>query len=87
MNSTSWTEFISNLMDTKGRVKASITYAIFAAGIHYIWRASNKAQLEQKGWSAQQLVHEIKEQMKTRILYLHSKSPKYSLYIDRILSV
>ncbi|KAJ8419448.1 hypothetical protein Cgig2_023654 [Carnegiea gigantea] len=80
-------DLIHSMLNIKGKVKASISYAIFAAGVYYIWRARNVAPFKQTQWATPSVVKEIKEQIKTRILFLHSISAKYSLYIDRLLSI
>ncbi|KAJ8431470.1 hypothetical protein Cgig2_033984 [Carnegiea gigantea] len=80
-------DLIHSMLNIKGKVKASISYAIFAAGVYYIWRARNVALFKQSQWATPSVVKEIKEQIKTRILFLHSISAKYSLYIDRLLSI
>ncbi|KAJ8422603.1 hypothetical protein Cgig2_022665 [Carnegiea gigantea] len=56
-------------------------------GVYYIWRARNVALFKQTQWATPSVVKEIKEQIKTRILFLHSISARYSLYIDRLLSI
>ena len=73
------------LCKLRGKSRTAITYAIFAAGVYYIWRARNAIAFQHLTWPSSKVVWEIKEQIRMRILYLNSISGKYTKQIDRIL--
>ena len=73
------------LCKLRGKSRTAITYAIFAAGVYYIWRARNAIAFQHLTWPSSKVVREIKEQIRMRILYLNSISGKYTKQIDRIL--
>ncbi|KAJ8452547.1 hypothetical protein Cgig2_000136 [Carnegiea gigantea] len=62
-----------------------ITYAIFTAGVYFIWYSRNHNLFKNQRISAPQLVCMIKEQIRQRILYIGTLSCNYSNRIDFLL--
>jgi len=62
-----------------------ISYAIFAAGLYYIWWARNLVIFQNKKPPSHQLLHLIKEHVRNRILFLDFTSHRYQKHIDRLL--
>jgi len=80
-----WSSLSKKLLSIKCKAKSHITYAYFAAGIYFIWRARNSTIFQQNMWPSTKVIGEILYQIRTRILYLHSINGKYSAYIDYIV--
>ena len=80
-----WSSLLKKLLSIKCKAKSHITYAYFAAGIYFIWRARNSAIFQQNMWPSTKVIGEILSQIHTRILYSHSINGKYSAYIDYIV--
>ncbi|KAJ8420531.1 hypothetical protein Cgig2_032925 [Carnegiea gigantea] len=94
-NLTGWWKFIPEMTNStqmfrrqiKGtRTQKQTTYAIVAAAIYYIRSARNHTIFKQQKITPTQPILLIKDQVKTRVLFLSSCSNKYSKYIDLILS-
>ena len=62
-----------------------ITFAIFAAGIYFIWLARNQLVFNNLRISATQTVKMIKDQIRHRFLFLNNSTCTYARFIDVIL--
>ena len=62
-----------------------ISYAIFAATIYFIGNAQNQSIFKGRYIPTRHTVATIKEQIRHRILFLHSCLCNYSKYLDLIL--
>ncbi|KAJ8439686.1 LOW QUALITY PROTEIN: hypothetical protein Cgig2_010183 [Carnegiea gigantea] len=62
-----------------------ISYAIFSAAIYYIWRARNLAIFNHQMLPSRKVIHLAKEQIKIRVLFLHTYTKKYTMYIEQLL--
>ncbi|KAJ8449648.1 hypothetical protein Cgig2_005670 [Carnegiea gigantea] len=81
---------VEGMTDSLARYKApkahrQISYAIFAAGIYFIWYARNQRLFKNHRISASQIVCTIKEQIRHRFLFLNTPTCNYSIHIDVIL--
>ena len=75
------------LLSTKGhKAHTHISYAIFAAGIYYIWKARNLNIFQGKKIPSHSTTQTIKEQVRNRIFFLNNMSQKFNLYVDRLLN-
>ncbi|KAJ8442965.1 hypothetical protein Cgig2_019538 [Carnegiea gigantea] len=78
-----------NLLSPLVKLKAPkhqrlISYAIFSASICNIWHARNIAIFKKQQMPSQQLIANIKTQIRYRILFMNKISHKYNDYIDRL---
>ncbi|KAJ8419233.1 LOW QUALITY PROTEIN: hypothetical protein Cgig2_010820 [Carnegiea gigantea] len=61
---------IDSLITVRGlKAQTHISYAIFIAGIHYIWRARNMVIFQNKRIPSHQMIQIIREQVKNGILF------------------
>jgi len=63
-----------------------ITSAVITGIFYHIWRARNHRIVKNQQITASQTAYLIKDQARTRILFLNTCSKKYSRDIDRLLS-
>ena len=77
---------MESLISVRGtKAQTHISYAIFAAGIYYLWRARNMVIFRNKKPPSNQILHLIKEQIRNRILFLNINSQRFNMYVDRLL--
>ena len=77
---------LSCLRSKGTQTRSCITYAIFAAGIYYIWHARNKVIFQNQKIPSHSLIQVIKDQVRNRILFINAFSKKYEMYVDRLLT-
>ena len=68
------------------RVTHQVTSSIITAILYHIWTARNQRIFRNQQLTASQIVYLIKDQVKSRILFLNTCSRKYGNCIDRLLS-
>ncbi|KAJ8445596.1 LOW QUALITY PROTEIN: hypothetical protein Cgig2_018537 [Carnegiea gigantea] len=63
-----------------------VTSAVITSIFYHIWSARNHRIFKNPQVTASQTAYLIKDQVRSRILFLNTCSKKYSRYIDRLLS-
>ncbi|KAJ8429586.1 hypothetical protein Cgig2_023792 [Carnegiea gigantea] len=64
-----------------------VTSAVIIGIFYHIWSARNHRIFKNQQITASQTANLIKDQVRSRILFLNTCSKKYSRYIDRLLSL
>lgn len=72
---------------THSRAVKEMKTAAVAGTIYAVWHERNSRLFDQTQKTANQIVKEVKDQMKIRILYLANHHRKYRTCIDSILVV
>ncbi|KAJ8436669.1 hypothetical protein Cgig2_006379 [Carnegiea gigantea] len=77
---------LKEMLQAKGpKARKQITGIIVTVAIYNTWRARNQAIFRTQIIPTKQTIRMIKEQVRHRILFLHSISKKYTMYKDGIL--
>lgn len=71
---------------TPPKARRQIDCAVFAAVIYHIWFARNQMVFEGRFIPPERLAHQIKDQVRQRILFLNITSTRFAKYIDELLN-